>query len=131
MGDMADSLADPIVYIIDDDEAVRTALCTLITAHGWHARPFHSASAFLASGVPTAESCACLLIDLELDGMSGVELQQHLLDQRHTLPAIILTARPDSPAARRTQADGTTMVLGKPFEADDLIRAINDAMGSV
>ena len=118
------------IYIIDDDEAVRTALCTLITAHGWRARPFPSASAFLGEGVPTEEASGCLLIDLELDGMNGIELREHLLEQGHALPAIILTARLDSPVARRTQAGGKMTVLGKPFEANDLIRAIDDAMAS-
>ena len=124
----AHSMADSSICIIEDDEAVRTALCALITAHGWRARPFHSASAFLDAGVLTQETCACLLIDLELDGMNGVEFRQHLLEQGHPVPAIILTARPDSPIARRTQAEGKTTVLGKPFEADDLIRAIEDTM---
>ncbi|MFV8836148.1 response regulator [Aquisalimonas sp.] len=123
-------MAHPVVYIIDNDEAVRSALGALIKAHGWSARSFDSASAFLEAGIPAEASATCLLVDVELDGMSGVELQDHLLELGHALPTVIVTARPDQPVIRRKQAGGALTVLGKPFEADDLIQAIGAAMAS-
>lgn len=121
-------MTDSVIYIVDDDEGVRTALAALITARGWHARAFDSASAFLAEGIAPGISRACLLIDLELNGMNGAELQEHMRNQGHTLPTIILTARPDHTNARRATAAGATVVLGKPIEADDLFQAIANAM---
>ena len=121
-------MADPEVYVVDDDDAVRCALSMLIGAHGWGVHVFDSAAAFLKAGIPTDETGTCLVLDIDLGGMNGAELLEYLQATGHALPAIMVTARPGSTLARRACAAGASAVVGKPVEANDLIAAIHQAI---
>ncbi|WP_290649206.1 response regulator [Aquisalimonas sp.] len=121
-------MANPVVYVVEDDEAVRNALALLICSQGWEVRVFDSASAFLEAGLPPKESLPCLLLDLDLGDMNGAELQEYLQAQEHNLPTIVVTAKPDHSLARRASDAGARAVVSKPFEATDLIREIEQAL---
>lgn len=123
-----EKVADPVVYIVDDDDAVRSALSMLIGAQGWGVHVFGSAAAFLDAGIPSDEMGTCLLLDIDLAGMNGTELLEYLRAAGHALPTVMVTARPKSGLARRAGAAGASAVLGKPFVANDLIAAIHQAI---
>lgn len=123
-------MTDPVIYVVDDDDAVRSALSMLIGAQGWGVRVFDSAAAFLEAGIPADKTGTCLVLDIDLAGMNGAELLEYLRAAGHALPAIILTAGPESGLARRASIAGASAVVGKPFVADDFIAAIQQAIGS-
>ena len=112
------------VYIVDDDPAVRSALTLLVRTCGWTAKPFPSAEAFL--GAYRRERPACLLLDLKMEGMSGVDLQRLLNSLDAGLPVIVISAFGDHPLADRALEAGARRVLGKPFRDTELIDAISD-----
>ena len=115
------------VFVVDDDPAVRSALSLLIGTCGWKARPFASAEEFLECYA--RERPACLLLDLKMEGMSGVELQGLLNTLDASLPVIVISAYADHPLADRAREAGARKVLGKPFRDTELIDAVNDALG--
>ena len=115
------------VYIVDDDPAVRSALSLLVSTCGWKAKPFPSAEDFL--GRYQRERPACLLLDIKMEGMSGVDLQHLLNTLDADLPVIVITAFGDHPLVDRALEAGARTVLGKPFRDTDLINAINGAFG--
>ena len=116
------------VYIVDDDPAVRSALTLLIGTCGWRAKPFASAEEFLQDYARARP--ACLLLDLKMEGMSGVELQGLLNTLDADLPVIVITSYADHPLADRAREAGAQEVLGKPFRDTELIDAVNDALGT-
>lgn len=119
---------NPVVYVVDDDDAVRAALSMLIEAQGWGVYLFESAAAFLKADVPSHGTGACLVLDVDLEGMNGAELLEYLRGAGHALPAVIVTAQPEIGIAQRMAAAGASAVLGKPFVANDLIAAIHQAI---
>jgi FixJ family two-component response regulator len=116
----------PLISIVDDDEAVRTAMAAQVRALGYEARAYGSAEAFLKS--PSASGSACLIVDVQMPGMSGPELQQKLLLADHTPPMIFITAFPDAEVRQRVLAAGAVNVLGKPCEGKALVDTIEAAL---
>lgn len=119
----------PLVYVLDDDSSIRSALALLIEASGWRARTFASATAFLEGVADVHEDCACLLLDLQMPTMNGAELMEHLRDHGMDLPTVVLTAAPDGPLAERALAAGVLRVLVKPADPAQLRAALSLALG--
>ncbi|WBS00394.1 response regulator [Pseudoduganella sp. SL102] len=120
------SLSDQEVCIVDDDASVRTAVSSLVRSLGLRARLFASAEEFLAAG------CAADLVisDLQMPGISGIELLELLRGRADQVPFIVITAfLQDAVKGRATQA-GAACVLGKPFRADALIGCIERALAA-
>lgn len=117
-----------LVCIIDDDESLRLALVGLVRSLGHEARGFGSAEEFLASG--TITDCACVVTDIQMPGMSGIELKHHLTDRNNLLPVIMITGRPDPSLEEKARAAGARCFLRKPFEANALIACLDSAVGS-
>jgi FixJ family two-component response regulator len=120
-------LADrPVIVIVDDDESVRTAVASLVRSLSHVACSFASAEEFLGS--PRLDDAACLIVDQQMPGMSGVELQERLLSAGRRLPTIFITAHPEDRIRDRALAAGAVGFLGKPFAAQELIRCIDEAL---
>jgi FixJ family two-component response regulator len=113
------------VFVVDDDESVRESLELLVEAEGWHAETFASAREFL--GRPRNTVPSCLVLDVSLKGVDGLELQMQLADRRE-LPIIFLTALRDVPVTVRAMKAGAVDVLTKPFADDALLAAIRAAL---
>jgi len=118
---------EPIVSVVDDDESVRQALQGLLRSTGRRVETFASAEDFLDSG--RAASVACLILDLRMPGMGGLELQRTLAAGGHRIPTIVLTAHADDGARVRALASGAVAFLGKPFDPDVLLSAVDAALG--
>jgi FixJ family two-component response regulator len=108
----------PLIAIIDDDEAIRIAAESLIRSMGFVARTFDSAEAFLASDI--VWKTACLITDVQMPGMSGLDLQDALLARGHQLPVIFITAYPEEHFQKRARANGAAGILVKPFDGQSL-----------
>jgi len=103
-----------VVYVVDDDEAVRDSLKWLLEGVNYTARTFDSAEAFLAGFDPQA--IACLVLDVRMPGMSGLELQEELLTRNAELPLIFITGHGDVPMAVNTMKKGAADFVEKPFD---------------
>lgn len=114
------------VHIIDDDEPVRDALRLLLDLHGYATRTYGTAEAFL--GVCSPDDCGCVLADLRMPGMSGLELQAALQARGIRLPVIMITAHGDVAAARTAFKNGALDFLEKPVETPQLLAAVNAAL---
>ena len=116
----------PIVFVVDDDISVRNSLEWVIRFEGWQAETFSSAQEFLARSrvfVPN-----CLVLDVSLPGLNGLDLQQHIGDGRGEMPIIFITGHGDIPTTVRAMKAGAIEFLTKPF-ADDVLRdAIRNAL---
>ena len=119
--------ATPIVFVIDDDDAVRRALLRLIRCAGYRVEGFASAREFLESG-PSANSTACLVLDVRLPDVGGLELQRELNAKSAWLPIIFITGYGDIPMTVRAMKAGATDFLTKPVSDVDLLRAIETAL---
>src|SRR5215212_6206121 len=115
-----------MITIVDDDKLVRDALEDLITSFGHRVRTYESAVQFLASG-EVAET-SCLITDMQMPGMSGLDLQQHLLASGYTTPVIFLTAFPQERAKALALDRGALAFLHKPFNEPDLISCVDRAL---
>ena len=116
-----------LVAVIDDDPAVRKATATLLSAFGYATQTFSSAEAFL--GVAATSEARCLIVDINLGDISGIELARQLADTNFRFPIIFMTALDDEVVFRQAQQLGCVAYLHKPFDADMLIEAIVRAMG--
>jgi FixJ family two-component response regulator len=117
----------PLVSVVDDDISVRKSLDRLIRSVGMEVRLFASAEEFMDSAHPRKEDC--LILDVRLPGMSGIELHRHLVAGRSTVPVIFITAHASDDRARSEAAsDWTVAYLTKPFSGDELIDAVNTAL---
>lgn len=116
----------PAIAIVDDDESVRESLPDLLREFGFSARSFSSAQEFLGSGC--VEQIACLILDIAMPGMTGLELQAKLRDQGQRVPVIFVTARNDGSVRPMTLAMGAVECLFKPFSDAALLQAINAAL---
>jgi len=115
----------PVVFVVDDDHRVREALSGLICSVGLRAEVFGSAAEFLEFKRPDAP--ACLILDLQLPGGSGLELQQQLL-AGDTPPIVFITGHGDIPSSVRAIKAGAIEFLSKPFDDQELLRAIHIAI---
>jgi len=115
-----------IVAIVDDDEPLREALGSVMKAAGFSARAFPSAEEFLAS--PHRENTSCLILDIRLPGMSGLELQKRLLDANCPVPIVFLTAHGDASLRDSVMKAGASGYLNKPVRSDALLKEIRTAI---
>lgn len=118
----------PIIYLIDDDAAVRDALTLLLRQSGFAVEVFDGAATFLATFTPARPRVACAIVDLQMPGMSGTELQQTLLAQGSELPLIFLTAHGDIPATVRAMKAGASDFLTKPVTRANLLESLSVAL---
>ncbi|WP_232454198.1 response regulator transcription factor [Burkholderia ubonensis] len=112
-----------IVCIIDDDASVRKSLASLLKSAGHTALPFASGEEFLATG--PLDTAACVLVDLKMKGMSGLDVQRQLAQRRSTIPVIFMSAHGDDESVRRALAQGAVAFLRKPFPSDDMLNLID------
>jgi FixJ family two-component response regulator len=116
----------PTVAVVDDDDAVRDALSNLLSSLGLRVATFASAEAFLAS--PACAEAACLIADIQMPGMSGLDLQRHLADGGNPLPVILITAFPRDHVRQQAEAAGAFGFFAKPFEGGPMIACIEQAI---
>src|SRR5258707_9172468 len=117
---------DTPVYVVDDDASVREAVESLIRSAGFPVRTFGSAQEFLAT--PRADMPSCLVLDLHLPGLSGLELQRELARDDVQIPIIFLTGHGDIPTSVKAIKAGALEFLTKPFHDEDLLNAIRDGI---
>jgi FixJ family two-component response regulator len=115
-----------MISIVDDDKSVREAVNTLIRSLGYTTATFTSAEEFLDSGCLCDTSC--LITDLQMPGMSGVDLQRHLAANGHCTPVILVTAHPEQSVRKRALDAGAIGFLSKPFSEESLIACLNKAL---
>lgn len=115
-----------IVYVIDDDESIREALNSLIRSVGLRVATFASAQEFLQS--PRPEVPACLILDIRMPGLSGLDLQRDLAEAKIHIPIIFITGHGDIPMSVRAMKAGAVEFLTKPFRDQDLLDAIQQAL---
>lgn len=106
------------IYVVDDDEAVRDSLQWLLEGKDYRVRCFDSAESFLSRYDP--REVACLLVDIRMDGMSGLELQDKLIERKSPLPIVFITGHGDVPMAVDTMKKGALDFIQKPFKEDEL-----------
>lgn len=116
----------PIVFVVDDDKAVRKSLERLIKSVGLTVQAFSSAREFLESDPSAGPSC--LVLDVRMPGLSGIDLQKELGKMGYTIPIIFITGYGDIPMSVRTMKRGATDFLTKPFNDQDLLDAIHRAI---
>jgi FixJ family two-component response regulator len=114
------------VFVVDDDEAVRTSLRLLLKSVGLPVETFASAQEFLDQFDP--DRAGCLVLDIRMPGMSGLELQQHLNDRHSIMPIVFITGHGDVPMAVEAMQAGAVDFIQKPFRDQDLIDRINRAL---
>ena len=119
--------AKPIVSIVDDDDSVRRALTRLVRSLGLSAEAFASATDFLCYGHLDAPGCA--ILDVRMPGLSGLDLQQRLIEVGLQMPIIFVTAHEDTLMREKAMKSGAFAVLQKPFDDRALLDAIYDALG--
>jgi two-component system response regulator FixJ len=115
-----------VVHVIDDDEGVREGLCALLDAKGYLARPHASCEEFL-NGF-SAEAALCIVADLRMPGMGGLDLQTHLLKNSIDLPFIVITGHGDVPSAVRALKSGAADFIEKPIDGKSFIAAVERAV---
>lgn len=120
--------AQPLIAIIEDDESLRPALAGLVRSLGYGAEEFASGEAFLEAGAQSR--AACLVTDLQLPGVSGLDLKATLTMAGCTLPVIVITARTEPALEDQAMTCGVLCLLRKPFETDALIACIERALDS-
>jgi FixJ family two-component response regulator len=118
--------ATPIVFVVDDDPSVREALESLIVQAGWRAQVFESAQDFLS--YPRALVPSCLVLDVTLPGLNGLELQSLIAGDRIDMPIIFITGHADVPMTVKAMKAGAAEFLTKPVAEDVLINAIGSAI---
>jgi FixJ family two-component response regulator len=118
--------ATPLVFVVDDDRSVRESLDLLISSAGWEARTFASAEEFLRNSRPLAPTC--LVLDVNLPDLDGLELQRRLADERVQMPIIFITGYGDVPMTVRAMKAGAVEFLTKPFRDDVLLSAVRDGI---
>lgn len=110
------------IYIVDDDEAVRDSLQWLLEGQDYRVRCFESAESFLGRYDP--REVACLIADVRMDGMSGLELQERLIERQSPLPIIFITGHGDVPMAVDAMKKGALDFIQKPFKEAELLRLV-------
>lgn len=120
------SESEAVIAIVDDDPSVRRGLERLIRSVGWKAETFASAQDFLCR--PPGEPPSCLVLDLQLPGLSGLDLQKQMADAGFGTPIVFLTGHGDIPASVQAMKAGAIEFLTKPFDEQDLLKAIQEAV---
>jgi FixJ family two-component response regulator len=117
---------DPLIAIVDDDDAVLEATKDLVETMGFRTATFRGAKAFLASN--TADAAACLILDVQMPGIDGLQLQQLLVSANRGIPIIFVTAYPNERTRRRALKAGSVAFLSKPFSREELLHCIRLAL---
>ena len=117
----------PVIAIIDDDASVRASTSSLVRSHGYTVFTFASAEEFLQS--ERLDGMSCVISDVRMPAMSGVELQRHLLSRGQRVPFIFITAFPEEGTFARAMKAGAIGFLTKPFDGPSLIACLNTALG--
>jgi FixJ family two-component response regulator len=116
----------PLIAIVDDDDALRNSLDNLIRSTGFRTQGFSSAEAFLTSN--QARDTVCLILDVRMPGMNGLELQRQIVAANWQIPIIFITSHADDEARARALEAGAVAFLYKPCREDDLLNAIDAAL---
>jgi RNA polymerase sigma factor (sigma-70 family) len=116
----------PIVFVVDDDPSVRSSLKFLLSTVGLQVESFDSADAFLRKTLP--DSPSCLVLDVRLPGLSGLDFQRELTARNITIPIVFLTGHGDIPMSVRAMKAGAVEFLTKPFRDQDLLDAVGIAL---
>jgi FixJ family two-component response regulator len=119
-------MSEPIVFVVDDDDAVRSGISLLLRSAGLASKMYPSADAFIAAYDPSMGGC--LLLDVRMPGISGLELQERLRERGIELPIIMLTGHADVPMAVRAMKHGAIDFLQKPFNDQLLLERIRQAL---
>ena len=116
----------PVVFVVDDDVSVRESLKPLLESQGWEARTFDSGRGFLDAATESRPSC--LVLDLGLPDLSGLDLQDLVAGERAEMPIIFITGYGDVPSSVRAMKAGAVEFLTKPFQPDVLVEAVRGAL---
>ncbi len=119
----------PAVFVVDDDDSVRKALKRLLSVNGYQVMTFESAEDFLLADRPHAQGC--IVLDIRLPGMSGLDLYEHLASSGRKYPIIFITAQDNPQWQRRAAETDAIAYLRKPFEQQSLIEALQAAISKV
>jgi len=117
-----------LVAVVEDDQFFRESMRRLLRSLGYAAEAFPSAADFLAS--PRLGETACLIADLHMPAMTGLELHRRVIDMGHAIPTILVTAYPDNDVRARAQNDGVVCYLRKPVDEEHLMRCLRAALRS-
>ncbi|AWB06878.1 DNA-binding response regulator (plasmid) [Azospirillum humicireducens] len=118
--------SDLTVFIVDDDDAIRDSLEVLLDCAGFRAESFSTPLAFLESGAPSRPGC--LLVDVRMPQMSGLDVQERLTRGGHAMPVVVMTGHGDVPLAVRAMKAGAVDFVEKPFEEEALLAAVRSAL---
>jgi FixJ family two-component response regulator len=116
----------PTLFVVDDDASVRNAMQRLLRSRGYRVETFADAAAYVAR--PPFEGLGCLILDLRMPGMSGIELQAELKRLNHALPIVFLTGHGDLPSGVEAMKRGAVDFLQKPVDEEALVRAVELAL---
>ena len=116
----------PLISIVDDDDSLRNSLANLLRSAGFRVQDFASAHAFLSS--TEARATACLILDVRMAGMNGLDLQREIAAQQWRLPIVFITSHADDDARARALGAGAVDFLYKPFREEELLHAIDAAL---
>ena len=116
----------PLVAIVDDDKSIRHATQDLLKAAGFSTATFEDAESFLSSA--SRGSTSCVVADMRMPGMTGLELYQELVASGHGIHTVIITAHPDEVMQARAREAGITCYLSKPFAPDELLECVREAL---
>jgi FixJ family two-component response regulator len=122
------SPATPVVFIVDDDPSICRSLLRLVRQTGFEGHSYGSAEEFIEMRKGPLMRPACLVVDLQMPGLSGLELQQHLQQGAVRCPMIFISGNGDIPSTVRAMKHGAVTFLTKPFDNADLLRAIGEAL---
>ena len=123
---MTEASAEPAIFLVDDDPGVLRALARVLREHGWRVDTFESAEAFLAR--PDQKAEGCLVLDVTMPGLTGLELQRRLSAAGESLPIVFISGHGDIPMSVRAIKAGATDFLTKPVQADALLAAVRSAI---
>jgi FixJ family two-component response regulator len=118
--------SDAIIAIVDDDPSAREGLSSLVRSAGWRAETFASAQEFLAR--PGGQAPSCLVLDLQMPGLSGLDLQKRIAEVGLEVPIVFLTGHGNIPSSVKAMKAGAVEFLTKPFEEEKLLQAIEEAI---
>ena len=121
-------MTENLISVVDDDESVRRTSTLLIESFGFRAATFASAEAFLRSG--HLHDTSCLIVDVQMPGMNGLQLQSHLAAAGCGIPIIFITAYESNDSRQRAMQAGAAAFLGKPFSDEQLLQTIRSALRS-
>lgn len=118
--------SEKTVHVVDDDPNLLRAVARLLRSHDYAVKTYSSATEFLSAGIPSGP--ACLLLDLNMPEMTGLELQQVIAEYQSRLPIVFISGKGDVPSAIRAMKHGALDFLIKPFDADALVAAVDAAL---